>query len=92
MNSSGSAGQRLPLFRGVILVVEADADDLGRPNRCEHRDSRARPPLTARQADSAGERIRPDARRNSAVAFHRVERVVVLPDPIDALHQLTHSI
>src|SRR3954465_4788445 len=77
--------QRLADFTGVILVVEADTDDLRRHHRRQQPD-RAQAAGDRRATRQRGERI---ARRTPqlAIALDREHRPVVLTDAEDAFHQ-----
>src|SRR4029450_1973558 len=79
--------QRLADLAGVILVVEADADDLRGPDRRQH----AHAAKTAahrgagRQRGAAADRIAAGAPQ-LAVAFDGKEGLTILLDTVDAIH------
>ena len=81
--------QRLADFSRVILVVEADADDLRRPHRRQQRD--ARQPAAHRGAGGQpGERVAGGAEQLAA-ALDRVEAVTRPAKPDKSFPSATHS-
>ena len=90
MNMQRLGRQRLALLGGVVLVVQADADDLRRQHRREHADD-ARPPGIGAPPGSRRRCRRSTANRSLAL-LHGVDDASLVLDAIQAIHGVHRSV